>query len=102
MATSLGSWLLVTSIAICAPNTNTCRIARIAKNRTATVKFRRAKSRCRPFSRYHADTESTSAEPIIHDATQTCARRGRNDGVNITALNESITACDPHCVVVVE
>src|SRR6187402_2933849 len=69
IAASLTCWLCVTEIAMLAPNTTACRTARTPNIHTATVRFLRASSTCRPLSRYHALTLMTRAAPTIHDAT---------------------------------
>src|SRR5262245_60230674 len=87
IAASFGTWFLVTAIAICAPKMNTCRIASTVNHFSASERFFLAKSTCCFFIVYHALSESTSADPMIQEATQTCRSRGRNDGVQTTSLN---------------
>ena len=62
------------------------------KNGSAKEKFARARSTCRFFSRYHALTLSISAEPAVHDATNTWRSRGGNEGVQMTSQKSVMTA----------
>src|SRR5438093_3806759 len=81
IAESFGAWFFVTSIAICAPKMKTWRTASTVNHLSASERFFFANSRCCFFIRYHALTESTSADPMIHEATQVWRSRGRKDGV---------------------
>ena len=68
------------------------------KTLIAVEKFLLANSRWRFFKRYQALTESTSADPMIQDATHVWSNRGRNDGVFTTAPKFVMNAWLPHSV----
>src|SRR5215831_1825500 len=72
-------------------------MARTVNHGSASCRFFFANSTCRPFSRYHALAEMTSAAPIIQDATQTCSSRGMNDAVKTTCAKLVMYAMLPHC-----
>ena len=67
-------------------------VANRMKTGRATRMFDLASSTWRFLSRYHALTLSIRAAPTVHDATQTCSRRGMNDGVKTTSQKSVITA----------
>src|SRR4029450_10961328 len=77
---------------------NTCKIARTVKTLIAVEKFLFANSRWRFFRRYQALTESTSADPMIQDATPVGSSRGREGGVLTTAPKFVMNAWLPHSV----
>ena len=62
------------------------------KTGSATRMFDLASSTWRFLSRYQALTLNISAAPTVHEATQTCSRRGMNDGVKTTCQKSVITA----------
>ena len=92
IAASFSCWWFVTSIAWLAPNSTRFSTANTAKNGSASRKLDFASSTCRSRRMYYALTLSTSADPAVHDAANTCRMRGRNDGVNITCQKSSISA----------
>ena len=85
-----GCWL-VTSMAMFGPSTKFA-VANRMKTGSASLMLAFARSRCRFLSRYQALTLSISAAPTVHDAMNTCIRRGMNEGVNTTSQKSVMTA----------
>ena len=75
-----------------APKTKTLTVANRMKTGSATFMFDLASSTWRFLRRYQALTLSISAAPTVHEATQTCSRRGMNDGVKTTCQKSVMTA----------
>src|SRR5262249_43437485 len=90
-AASLAGWLFATMRAFESPDTSCARLNTSARN-SAPANERRAKSRCRPRNRDHADTLMTKKVPTMTAPISVCARRLTDDGPNTTPPKSATTA----------